>query len=212
MLTSDNISELAGALAKAQAELKNPNKASENPHFRSRYADLATGLNAIRPVLSKHNLAVVQMTRVDGDAMMLDTRLVHASGQWVQGSYYVCKFPTKHQEAGSALSYSRRYSLFAMIGIAGEDEDDDGNEASQSPTPAPARKPPPPKPASNTMAPEDSQTTRDVMLKSLDFCESAESLKEWARSNKATKDRLQSADQNLVAEAYRAKLATLTQE
>lgn len=138
MKTSEAIDQISTALAAAQAEITNPVKDSENPHFKSTYADLAGGLSVARPVLAKHGIAIIQATSLDGDVMMLETRLAHKSGQWVATDYPVCKFPIPQQQAGSALTYARRYSLFSLVGIAGED--DDGNEASKVATPAPAKK------------------------------------------------------------------------
>lgn len=128
MQTSDEINEIASALAKAQGAIQNPSKTAENPHFRSKYADLAAGLNAVRQALSSNGIAVLQATRVAGDLLMLDTRLLHASGQWIQSEFLACRAGIPPQQVGSALSYARRYSLFALIGIAGDD-DDDGNTA-----------------------------------------------------------------------------------
>lgn len=131
MNTSQEINELAKALAAAQAEIRNPQKEALNPHFKSRYTDLAGGLDAVRPVLAKHGLAIVQSTDMEGDMMMLTTRLLHSSGQWIESVYPVARFPAQHQQIGSALTYSRRYSLFALAGVAGTDDDDDGNDASK---------------------------------------------------------------------------------
>lgn len=136
MRTSDDIGALASALAKAQGELKNIEKGKVNPHFKSRYADIADGLEVIRPVLSKHALSVVQVTTVNADTGMfyLVTRLMHSSGQWIEATY---PLPVgKAQEQGSAITYARRYSLFSLVGTAGTDEDDDGNAAN---TAAPAK-------------------------------------------------------------------------
>jgi len=138
MKTSEQINELAAALAKAQAEIENPTKNTTNSHFKSRYADLAGGLTTIRPTLAKHGLAVTQLTSADGDMITLHTRLMHASGQWLEATYPVCRLG-KHQEMGSALTYARRYALFAAIGVAGEDDDDDGNSAA-APSGGSARK------------------------------------------------------------------------
>ncbi len=128
MQTSEHINELAAALSKAQAEIENPTKNTTNSHFKSRYADLAGGLTTIRPTLAKHGLSVTQLTSADGDMVTLHTRLMHSSGQWLEATYPVCRLG-KHQEMGSALTYARRYALFAAIGVAGEDDDDDGNTA-----------------------------------------------------------------------------------
>lgn len=154
MNSSEQINEIATALAKAQGEIANPAKEAENPHFRSRYADLAAGINAVKNALSANGIAVVQATFMSEDVMMLSTRLVHSSGQWFGSEYPVIKFPCKHQEAGSALTYSRRYALFALAGIAGDD--DDGNEASKSETPAPKRRAAPPPPV-NPQLPSEAE-------------------------------------------------------
>lgn len=131
MNTSDQINEIAGALAKAQAEIRNPEKDRENPHFKSRYATLASGLDVARPVLAKHGLSVVQTPSVDGDGLFLTTRLLHSSGQWIESEYPVCKIG-QQQQMGSALTYARRYSLFALVGIAPDEDDDDGNAANDA--------------------------------------------------------------------------------
>ena len=135
MNTSTEINEIAKALAAAQGEIKNPKKGSENPHFKSRYADLADGLEAVRVALSDNRLSIVQSTEIVGDVLVLETRLVHASGQWFASFWPVCRFPSTPQQMGSALTYARRYALFALVGIAGDD--DDGNAASTAQTPAP---------------------------------------------------------------------------
>ena len=155
MNTSETIDQIATALAKAQGEIANPTKEAENPHFRSRYADLASGINAVKNALSANGIAVVQATYMSEDVMMLSTRLVHSSGQWFGSEYPVIKFPCKHQEAGSALTYSRRYALFALAGIAGDD--DDGNEASKSETPAPAKRKAAPPPPVNHQLPSEAE-------------------------------------------------------
>lgn len=141
MNTSEAINELAAALAKAQGEIQNPAKNHTNPHYRTRYADLTDGLDVIRPTLSRHGLAFVQATEVDGDMLMLRTRLLHTSGQFIDAVYPVCRVG-KHQEMGSALTYAKRYCLFSLVGVAGDD-DDDGNTAGNG-APPPARKPEPP--------------------------------------------------------------------
>ena len=137
MNTSPSIAEISKSLATAQGEIENPSKDSTNPHFKSRYADLSSGINAVRAALSKNGLAITQTTRLVENILMLDTRLSHSSGEWMAGEYPVCGFPLPAQQIGSALTYARRYSLFAMIGISGDD--DDGEEANKTATPARAR-------------------------------------------------------------------------
>ena len=142
MKTSEATNEIAAALAKAQGVIENPEKKAENPAFKnggkvSKYADLATGLTTVRAALSANGIAVIQAPRIEGEVLMLDTRLAHSSGQWLESEWPISKLGVTQQQIGSATTYARRYSLFSMIGIAGED--DDGNEASKSETPAPAR-------------------------------------------------------------------------
>lgn len=126
MHTSEHTNELAAALAKAQGEMKPAPKDSTNPHFKSKFADLATCMTTALPVLSKHGLALLQMTRVHEHGMLLVTRLTHASGQWAESTW---PLPPngKPQEIGSALTYGRRYTL-AIFGLV-TDEDDDGEQA-----------------------------------------------------------------------------------
>ena len=126
---SDRIDAISAALAKAQGQIANPAKGAVNPHFKSQYADLSSGLNAIRAALSANSIAVVQTTRMEGDVLTLNTMLAHSSGQWIGSQWQVCKLPAPPQVIGSALTYARRYTLFALVGIAGEGEDDDANAA-----------------------------------------------------------------------------------
>ena len=121
--TSEQISELAAALAAAQGMMENAVMNRVNPHFKSKYADLAAIFDAARKPLSANGLAIVQ-TIGDG---VLHTRLLHTSGQWI-ASEHPLPMSGRPQEIGSALTYARRYSLSALIGIAA-DEDDDANAA-----------------------------------------------------------------------------------
>lgn len=146
MKTSEMTNEIIAALAKAQGLVKNPSKdrkaeiKSDKGNYSYTYATLADGLEAIRESFSANALAVIQATRIERDVLMLDTRLSHASGQWIEAEYAVCKFPLEPRIIGAALTYARRYALFGLVGIAGED--DDGNGAKDlkvdAPRPAPA--------------------------------------------------------------------------
>lgn len=125
MNKSDSIKELACAIAKAQSEIENASKSSVNPHFKSKYADLAEVLNTVRPVFARHGIAIVQAPSYDGGVASVETMLMHSSGEWLSN---VCSAPVSKQDAqgvGSAITYLRRYSLAAFAGIA--QEDDDGN-------------------------------------------------------------------------------------
>ncbi len=127
-MQSEQIDQIATALAAAQAEMSNAPLTKQNPHFRSKYADLASVRDATVPALSKHGLAIMQTTDMDGDGgMLLKTSLLHTSGQWVAS---VCPLNrnVKPQEMGSQLTYFRRYSWQAICGISA-DEDDDANTA-----------------------------------------------------------------------------------
>jgi hypothetical protein len=126
MKSSEQTNEISAALAKAQGAINNPSKKATNPHFNSQYADLSGGITSIREGMSANGIAFVQATRVEGDVLMLDTRLTHSSGQWLECEYPVCKFPVQPQIMGSAMTYARRYSLFGLVGIAGEDDDGNG--------------------------------------------------------------------------------------
>lgn len=132
MNRSASIKELAAALAKAQAEMTSAKRDSNNPHFKSRYADLASVWDAARPALTKHGLSIAQFTEPSQrDEVIVETTLMHESGEWISGRIAI---PVDKQNAhgyGSALTYCRRYALAAAVGIA--PEDDDGNAASQAP-------------------------------------------------------------------------------
>src|ERR1700681_3748555 len=132
---SDTIGAIAAALAKAQGELSNPEK-SLTATIRSpfpgegdvtfRYASLASGLEIVRKSLGQHEIATVQTTAIDENSgqIRLTTLLAHASGEWVASEWPVCpvsETATPHR-MGAALTYARRYALFALVGIAGEDD------------------------------------------------------------------------------------------
>src|SRR5215813_3378806 len=133
--SSETIGKIAGALAKAQAELENPEKSliatipSVFPREESRtfrYASLASGLEIVRKCLSRHEIATVQTTAIDRDSglIRLTTTLVHASGEWIASVWPVNETAAPHR-MGAALTYARRYALFTLVGIAGEDDLDD---------------------------------------------------------------------------------------
>ena len=128
MKTSETINELAGALAKAQLAMKNATADADNPYFKSKYADLATVRDAVTPALAANGIAVVQLTSSENGHLIVHTRLMHSSGQWIESQYPIMNDTAKPQAMGSALTYARRYSLSAICGIASE-KDDDGNAA-----------------------------------------------------------------------------------
>jgi hypothetical protein len=198
MKTTEQTNELTSALAKAQGVFSNPAKEARNPHFNSLYADLASGLNSIREALSANGLAVVQAPRIDGDVLMLDTRLSHASGQWIEAEYPVCKLGVRQQEIGSAMTYARRYSLFSIVGIAGED--DDGNAGSQ--TAVPGKKPE-----------ERDVSAQKFYEECIDMIESSPTvatLQEWWQKGKAQRDQiLDTKDHAELIAICKAKVAEL---
>ena len=159
MECSEALNELAAALAKAQSQVKGAAKDSTNPFFRSKYADLAAVWEACRTALTNHGLAVVQSpsTAFTGSpeiytaksksgedrsgvriatTVSVVTRLIHSSGQWIQGTTSAMLPAADPQAVGSAITYLRRYALAAMVGVAPEDDD---GEATTRPVPAAKR-------------------------------------------------------------------------
>lgn len=126
---SQNISELAKSLVKFQAEIKPVKRENENPFFKSKYADLASIWDAIREPLSKNGLAVVQTNHPNDGGVILETMLIHVSGEWIKSIVKMHPVKTDPQSFGSCQTYARRYGLSAMLGIATE-EDDDAHVAS----------------------------------------------------------------------------------
>lgn len=131
MNKSDSIAALAAALANAQGEMENASKNSQNPHFRSKYADLAEIINTVRPVLAKHGLSVTQFPSFDGTLAHVETIIAHQSGEWMSGTTSSPVQKADPQGIGSATTYLRRYSLAAVCNLA--QEDDDANAASKAP-------------------------------------------------------------------------------
>lgn len=125
MNKSDSIKNIAVALAKFQAEVKNPKNTADNPFYNSKYAPLQDVLNAVRPLLSKHGLSIIQNPAGDGERISIHTMLVHESGEWIEFEPLVLKVEKiTPQGAGSAITYGRRYALSAVLGISSEDDDD----------------------------------------------------------------------------------------
>src|ERR671937_838232 len=133
--SSDSVAALATALAKAQSELVNPEKsltatikaAGPGVGERSfRYAPLSSGLDIVRKTLGQHEIATIQTTAIDQTSGLvnLTTMLAHTSGQWIASDWPVCPIAemASPQRMGAALTYARRYALFTLVGIAGEDD------------------------------------------------------------------------------------------
>src|ERR1700689_2817340 len=132
---SESIASLAAALAKAQGELVNPEKSlvatirgdgPGDPGKPFRYASLSSGLEIVRKTLGRHEIATVQTTAIDNEAglIRLTTILAHASGEWLSSEWPVCQVAdtASPRRMGAALTYARRYALFTLVGIAGEDD------------------------------------------------------------------------------------------
>ena len=131
--SSESVAALAAALAKAQSELVNPEKSltaiirtgRPGEGERSfRYAPLSSGLDIVRKTLGQHEIATVQTTAIEGGVVNLTTMLAHASGEWIASDWPVCPVAetANPQRMGAALTYARRYALFTLVGIAGEDD------------------------------------------------------------------------------------------
>jgi hypothetical protein len=151
MKTSDSITKIAPALLKAQKAITFAKKDATNPHFKSKYADLSGVIEAVKGPLNEQDMFFSQMASPSEDGRLhLTTRLLHSSGEWVEDTA-VCPLPKADPQGfGSALTYLKRYSLAACVGLP--TEDDDGNAGSHTPTEAqprpaqqraPAPRPPP---------------------------------------------------------------------
>ena len=135
--SSETIGAIAAALAKAQAELTNPEKSlvatirgrdSREAERTFRYAPLSSGLEIVRKSLGQQEIATIQTTAIDREAglIQLTTVLAHSSGEWMSSDWPVCPIgdASAPQRMGAALTYARRYALFTLVGIAGEDDMD----------------------------------------------------------------------------------------
>ncbi len=161
MKSSQELGELAAALAAAQAEIKQPVKNAINPHYKNRYADLSAVIESALAVLPKHGLSVTQQTAwVSDGLLMLETILLHKSGQWIASDYPVIPQQATPQGYGSALTYARRYALSCALLVAADD-DDDAEGATRRPArqsePEPARQPAQPAEQPPAAAPEPQQ-------------------------------------------------------
>jgi len=244
--SSESIGTIAAALAKAQAQLVNPEKSllatirSEGPRGVEqtfRYAPLSSGLDIVRKTLSQHEIATVQTTSIDEAAgiVRLSTVLAHASGEWIASDWPVCPIAEteRPQRMGAALTYARRYSLFTLVGIAGEDDLDapdltdpapetgqlrinsksGGNGGQQFRSDRPATRGAGSKPASASLQPELSValsgSLRIELLRQIDGLSSADEAALWARRRLVAKNQLSAADARQVEEAFAAKLAVI---
>jgi hypothetical protein len=246
--SSESIGAIASALAKAQSELTNPEKllvaTIRSPFPREgdrtfRYASLSSGLDIVRKALGKHEIATVQATSIDSDAglIRLTTVLAHSSGEWVSSDWPVCPIgeTAAPHKMGAALTYARRYALFTLVGIAGED-DLDAPDLATVPVPSSAgqielppsgghpRPPPASGPPANgyhrkhktvatavTLPDHQSAAIRDRLLGEVTGLRCAEDAATWARDGLTDKNSLTVLDAKLVEAAFSLRLAVFSQ-
>ena len=128
---SDSIGKLAMALSKAQGQMDGANKSADNPFFKSKYADLNECIQAAKKPLADNELAVIQTTELCNDkSLVIVTTLAHSSGEWIKGKISMTPKKDDDQGRGSSITYGRRYSFAAIVGLA--QKDDDGNASSGS--------------------------------------------------------------------------------
>jgi hypothetical protein len=239
--SSESIGAIAGALAKAQAELTNPEKSltatirSPSPKEGDRtfrYAPLSSGLEIVRKTLGRHEIATVQTTSIDQQAglIRLTTVLAHSSGEWVSSDWPVCAVAetAAPHRMGAALTYARRYALFTLVGIAGEDDLDapdlpvlklnGGNSsaaASETNEAAPnsivatetrSLRRSPSRPAKPMLDAEASASWRDQLLSEMANLGSTDEMIAWAHDSLALKNTLTAAHARAVEEAFERKI------
>ena len=214
MITSSgDLDALATALASFQSTFKNPPKNKTNPFFNSTYVDLADALDVVRKGLSEQGLSFIQLTSAGEDRVILHTRLLHVTGQWIEGTYPVTKL-AKAQEMGSALTYARRYALFALVGIAGED-DDDGNVAThgdKKPDAVVAKavaKATEKQMATIGLTPEESKLLANTLLHEINNLYDKKALEKWNAINTERKDKLLPQDRESVKKAFFDRIAEI---
>ena len=238
--SSPSIGNLAAALAKAQPELINPEKslsATIRPEAAGgadqsfRYAPLSSGLEIVRKTLGQHEIATMQTTSIDQAAgiVNLTTVLAHASGEWIASDWPVCAISetAAPHRMGAALTYARRYALFTLVGIAGEDDLDapdltrPTNRTSAPEKPSgtgngrlngghgiAAGRTADPKAVKPVLAPEASAESRDRLLAELNDLGSPDAAALWAHRSLGEKNKLTAPDAQRLEEAFREKLAT----
>lgn len=184
MERSEAIELLAAALAKAQGEIKPAVKDAKNPHFGNSYADLASVWEACRVPLTTNGLSVVQLPALEALMVSVTTMLMHTSGQWISSKIVASVARADPQNIGSAITYLRRYSLSAMVGIAPGDDDDGETtrqtaaEAQQQQAPAQQqrqarRQDPPPQRGGDKRAPDGERPNLEAALRQYDAAKTA---------------------------------------
>jgi hypothetical protein len=244
--SSETIGNISGALAKAQAELTNPEKSLvgiiRSPFPREagrsfRYAPLSSGLDIIRKSLGRHEIATIQSTDIDKEAglLRLTTILAHSSGEWISSEWPVCPISdvASAQRMGAAMTYARRYALFALVGIAGED-DLGAPDLGASPSPAAELPPPrdhrkeanaqtaptqrtgnghgktPPPSTRSVLGDQLSASLRESLVQQMAAINSEDEAAAWAQRNLPAKNTLTTADAKIVEERFQEKLRSIT--
>jgi hypothetical protein len=246
--SSDAIGNISGALAKAQAELTNPEKSLvaiiRSPFPREadrsfRYAPLSSGLDIVRKSLGRHEIATIQSTEIDKEAglLRLTTILAHSSGEWISSEWPVCPISdvSSAQRMGAALTYARRYALFTLVGIAGEDDLDapdlgaDPNSAAEPPRQADRRKQSNGQPAAaqrtadgkgnlagpsarSVLGEQLSASLRASLIQQMAAISSEDEAAAWAHRNLPAKNTLTSADAKIVEERFEARLGRMRED
>jgi hypothetical protein len=243
--SSDTIGNISGALAKAQTELTNPEKSlvatirspfPREPDRSFRYAPLSSGLEIVRKTLGRHEIAAIQSTSIDGQAglLRLTTVLAHSSGEWISSEWPVCRITdiASAQRMGAALTYARRYGLFTLVGIAGED-DLDAPDLDIDPTPS-AELPrrvrrsngqitaAPPEPNRDRSRPSGSSRSvlgeqlsaslRETLIGQLVALNSGDEAAAWAHRNMTAKNSLTAADARILEERFQSRLAKICEQ
>jgi hypothetical protein len=243
--SSESIGAIAAALAKAQAELSNPEKSltgiipaspSQGPDRTFRYAPLSSGLDIVRKCLGRYEIAAMQTTAIDDQSglIRLTTVLAHSSGEWVSSDWPVCPVTetAEPHRMGAALTYARRYALFTLVGIAGEDDMDapdlgapaepsqdlgvgrrranggDGQAVRPSEMPARRKKP---SALDTDFHPNEEQSAqlRDQLIAEIERIGSADEAAMWAQGKLGTKNKLMPADASAVESAFAQRLSLL---
>jgi hypothetical protein len=249
--SSDSIGAVASALAKAQCELTNPEKSLvatiRSPFPREgdqtfRYASLSSGLDIVRKTLGKHEIAIVQTTGIDRDAglVCLTTVLAHSSGEWVSSDWPVCAIGdiAAPQRMGAALTYARRYALFTLAGIAGEDDLDapdlplnvkdggvgsgnhaermNGGSADRNTSQRRATRSGPAdrkrQGFTSVLSVGESRSIRDKLVEEIAVLDSAEGALAWAIRRIRPKNYLTAEDAAIVEKAFRDRIGVLAPE
>jgi hypothetical protein len=243
--SSESIGAIAAALAQAQAELTNPEKSliatirASDPRETDqtfRYAALSSGLDIVRKTLGSHEIATVQTTAIDKETglIRLTTTLAHASGEWLSSEWPVCPVAetTAPRRMGAALSYARRYALFTLVGIAGEDDLDapdlgaggsfdtqpglniqsSTTSAAHEPSFAPSgarRKGMAIRPPNIVLANDQSEALRHRLVAELSDLKSADEAADWVHKNLPTKNTLTRVDAETVEASFQQRLAAI---